>query len=457
MPRLDLHAIAAAIGAKVTSALPSGPVTGYAIDTRRLAAGEVFFALKGETRDGHDFVRDAWEKGASAAVVERQVDGPPLGFPQLAVASPLEALQALASQVRGEIRIPVAAITGSNGKTTTKEMLAHVLASRLTVRKSPGSFNNHIGLPLSILALEPADQVLVVEIGSNHRGEIAGLCRIARPDVGVITNVGRAHVGLFGSLQAIAEEKTDLARGLAPGGRVVVNADDPLLAAAVREVPAQVVTFGINSEADFRGRDLEGDNGTGASFKVAGVRIGLGVPGVHNVYNALAAIAAADLLGVPPRLAAEALPSYQPLRMKPAVVGGMTVIDDAYNANPDSVAAALEVLKGVKSARRVFVMGDMLELGDAAPDLHRDVGSRVGRSGIEVFVGIGEMARRATDQARAEMGEAAVHYFSTKTDAKRELGRIVRPGDTILVKGSRASGLEEIVEVLKRGSSGGGA
>jgi UDP-N-acetylmuramoyl-tripeptide--D-alanyl-D-alanine ligase len=456
MPRLDLGEIAAIVGAKAASPLPAGPVAGYGIDTRLLAPGEVFFALKGETRDGHGFVKEAWEKGAAAAVVESPIEGLPWGFPQLAVKSSLEALQKLASHVRGGLAVPVVSITGSNGKTTTKEMIAHLIASRMRVRKSPGNFNNHIGLPLSILSLEDGDQVLVVEMGSNHSGEIAALCRMARPDVGVITNVGRAHVGLFGSLEAIAEEKTDLARGLAPGGKVVANADDPTLMAALKPVPVPVTTFGIVADADLKASDVRAHGGEGATFTVAGARVALRAQGVHNVYNALAAIAVAGLFGVTPGRAAELLPGYEPMRMKTAVCGGVTVIDDTYNANPDSVAAALQVLAGIEGARRVFVMGDMMELGAAAQELHREVGARVARSGIEVFVAIGEQAQLAADEARAAMDAANVHDFATRADARRDLARIIRPGDVVLVKASRASQLEEIVDLLRCGVTAGG-
>jgi UDP-N-acetylmuramoyl-tripeptide--D-alanyl-D-alanine ligase len=450
MPRLDLEQIAQTIGARYTWDAGSGVAAGYAIDTRLLQAGEMFFALRGEARDGHQFVKEAWEKGAVAAVVERPVEGLPQRFPQLVVPSVLAALQQLAAEVRAGIDVPVVAVTGSNGKTTTKEMIAHLAGVRMRVRRSPASFNNHIGLPLSILALEPDDRMLVVELGSNHPGEIASLCRIARPQVGVVTNVGRAHIGLFGSLEAVAAEKSELARGLLPGGKAVVNADDPLLMAAVKATGADTITFGVSSGADFRASDVRPNEGGRAWFSIKGVPVGLEAPGIHNVYNALAAIAAVSLFGITPGDAAEALPRYKNLRMKAEACGGMTLVDDTYNANPDSVAAALEVLAGTRGARRVFVMGDMFELGGAADQLHREVGARLARTGIEVLVAIGDLASLAADEAVASgMNAAQVHSFRTKAEAKRDLLQILKAEDVVLVKASRAAGLEEIVDFLR--------
>jgi len=449
MPGLALSEIARITGAVAPGGAGDRVAAGYAIDSRLLARGEVFFALKGDGRDGHDFAGAAVERGAAAVVVERLLAGLPAGAVQMVVPSTLGALQALAAVVRGRSKVPVAAITGSNGKTTTKEMLAHILATRFRVRKSPGNFNNHIGLPLSILALGPEDEILVVELGSNHRGEIAALAAIARPTVGVVTNVGRAHVGLFGSVEAVAREKTDLLRGLDAGGRGAVNADDPALAAALGDVKAPLTRFGTVAGADLRATDVE-VQADACRFTLGKETVRLNVGGSHNVANALAAVAAGGLLGITIREAARALPGFEPLRMKSASAGGITVIDDTYNANPDSMAAALEVLARLDAARRVLVMGEMLELGEAAESLHREVGRRVEALGIDVFIGIGGLARFAVAEAvEAGLRREAAFWYETKAEAKSALPGIVRSGDAVLVKASRMAGLEEISCFLK--------
>ena len=450
MHRLDLKEIAGVIGTHLPAGTECGAASGYSIDTRTLRAGDLFFALKGETADGHDFVRDAWEKGAAGAVVEREIGGAPPGFAQLIVSSSLEALQQIASHVRSRTDVPVVAVTGSNGKTTTKEMIAFLLSTRMRVRRSPGNFNNHIGLPLSLLALEHSDEALVVEIGSNHPGEVAALCRIAQPQVGVITNVGRAHIGLFGSIEAVAREKSDLARCLQPGGQAVVNADDDALMAQIRSIDVDTTTFGLKPGADFRATAVDVSQSSGSSFTLGGLAVSLKAPGVHNVYNALAAMATAGVFGISARDSAEAIRVYEPMRMKIQAYGGLTLIDDTYNSNPDSAQAALSVLSGAGGGRRVFIMGDMLELGQAAEPLHREVGSLVARSPIDLFVTIGELARWASEEAVAQgMDLRAVVHFAGKAEAKRDLRSLVKPEDVVLVKGSRLAGLDEIVEFLR--------
>lgn len=451
MPRLKLSEIAAALEAEVPGASVGDlTATGYAIDTRLLRTGDLFFALRGETRDGHRFVRDACEKGAVGAVVERALEGLPAEFAQVVVSSPLEALQRLASYVRASTDIPVVGVTGSNGKTTTKEMIAFLLAARMQVRKSPGNFNNHIGLPLAILGLDRSDRALVVEIGSSHRGEIANLTRIARPQIGVITNVGRAHIGLFGSLEAIAAEKTDLVRCLEPGGEAVVNADDRALMAAIKSDTTETRTFAVRSDADFRATDVRMAEAGGSAFTLRGTTVTLRAPGLHNIYNALAAIATAGAFGLSVKDAAEAIRLYEPMRMKTHAVGAMTLIDDTYNSNPESAAAAIDVLAGTSGARRVLIMGDMLELGESSEALHREVGMRVARSGVELVISIGRHARWVADEAASGgMDREAVVHFETKAEAKTALLGIIRGDDVVLVKASRAAGLDEIADFLK--------
>jgi UDP-N-acetylmuramoyl-tripeptide--D-alanyl-D-alanine ligase len=454
MPKLSIDEIQKVTGARVIpgGALPADlMVTGYSFDTRRLKPGEIFFALESEMRDGHTFVNEARTRGAVAAVVSRPVEGTGEDFIQIVVESPLGALQALASYVRSRLDLPVVTISGSNGKTTTKDMLAMLLASRMRVHKSPGNFNNHIGVPLSLLGLDETDQVLVIEIGSNHRGEIRRLCEIARPTVGLITNVGRAHIGYFGCVEEIAREKTDILRCLEPGGTGIVNADDPLLLSAIAGSDIDLVTFGIKEAADFRATGIRQVDGRGVEFSVNEVAMRLKTPGTHNVYNATAAIAAAGLFGISPDDACRILADFEPLRMKVVKAADLTIIDDSYNANPDSVKAALDVFSAMGEARKVFVMGEMLELGEDADRLHREVGAWVTSSGVDVLIGIGGLTRVTVDEARASgMSPDAAVFFGDKTEAMQQMSQLVEPRDAVLVKGSRMAGLEEICDLLKR-------
>jgi UDP-N-acetylmuramoyl-tripeptide--D-alanyl-D-alanine ligase len=454
MPKRSINEIREITGSEVAAgkAVPADVfVSGYSFDTRRLESGDLFFALEGERRDGHTFVKEAFARGAVAAVVSHRVEGVGEDFIQLLVGSPLGALQSIASYERRHLDIPVVAISGSNGKTTTKDMLAMVLGGKMRVHKSPGNFNNHIGVPLSLLGVDEADQVLVIEMGSNHRGEIRKLCQIALPTVGLITNVGRAHIGHFGSVEEIAREKTDILRCLERGGVGVVNADDPILLSALAGADVDLVTFGVGEAADFRATGIREVDGRGTSFSVNGVGVELRTPGIHNVYNAIAAIAAAGLFGISPIEAGRILADFKPLRMKVTRVNDLTIIDDSYNANPDSVKAALEVISSIGGARRVFVMGEMLELGDSADRLHAEVGSWVASSGVDVLIGIGGLTRSTVEGARASGMKAETAVFCAgKAEAIRKVRQLIEPHDVILVKGSRLAGLEGICEVLRQ-------
>lgn len=454
MPKLSINDIARIAEAEVFAggrALEGILVTGYSFDTRFLERGDLFFALRGEHRDGHAFVSDACRKGAVGAVVARKADEVPADFVQVVVESPAEALQRIAATVRKRLDIPVIAISGSNGKTTTKDMLAMILASKMPIHKSPGNFNNHIGVPLSILGLDDADRALVVELGSNHRGEIKKLCAVADPTIGVVTNVGRAHIGHFGSVEEIAREKTDLIRCLRPGGTGVVNADDSVLMSALTGAAASLVTFGTERTADFRTTEITHTPGAGTTFKINGEPVELRTPGVHNVYNAVAAIATASLFSISVKEAAYALASLEPLRMKVITSGDLTIIDDTYNANPDSIRAALDEVSAMNAPRKVFIMGEMLELGDRSEELHADVGSRVVASNIDVLIGIGGLTQATVSVARASgLTEGAAFFFPTKAEAKRRIRKILKPHDVVLVKGSRMAGLEEICDFLRQ-------
>ncbi len=425
-------------------------VSGYAFDSRRVKAGDLFFALKGEQRDGHDFVEDAWRRGAIGAVVSREISGLPGDFVQIIVDSPLDSLQKLAVHARAASKVKSIAVTGSNGKTTTKEMIAYILSSQLKVCKSEGNFNNHIGVPLSILSISPDDQVLVLEIASNHCGEIAKLASIAMPDVAVVTNVGRAHIGFFGSIEKIALEKTDLVRALNPSGTGVVNGDDDNILAALKGCNRRLVKFGTSDRCDFRAQEITFDESGNVCFEVRGVDFRLKMTGIHSAYNALAAIAVASLFGFDLKECALRLREFETVRMRTFCAGDIEVIDDSYNSNPDSVIAALKSLLTLKGERKVFVMGEMLELGDYSEKLHKEVGEIIARLGVDLLIGIGGLTK-LTCQAAIESGmkPESVKFFDGKDDARVQLRSLLRKGDLVLVKGSRLTRLDEIVEDLK--------
>jgi UDP-N-acetylmuramoyl-tripeptide--D-alanyl-D-alanine ligase len=454
MPRLSLEDISRAVKGRMQGGTkdPASVFVGsYGFDTRVMEPGALFFALHGERRDGHLFVGDACTRGAAGAVVEVPAGDVPGRFAQIVVPSVLDALQQLAAAVRGRIAIPVVAISGSNGKTTTKEMLALVLETRMRVHRSPGSFNNHIGVPMSILGLEDDHEVLVMELGSNHRGEIAELTKIAAPTIGLITNVGMAHIGHFGSLREVALEKTDLLRCMGDGGRGVVNGDDENLVSALGDVGLEVTRFGTGEGVEYRATGIRTGAASGTTFRVKGAEVRLDAPGIHNAYNALAAVATAGLLGVSPAEAARALEDFQPVRMRTFSSPARTVIDDTYNANPDSVRAAVRLIAGYPAGRRVFVMGEMLELGEGSVRLHHEIGGVIASSDIDVLVGIGGDTRETVEGALAAgMPADSVFFFRDKAEAKASLGQVLKHGDAILVKGSRGAALEEICEYLRQ-------
>ncbi len=452
MQELSLKEIAGIMGGDMVSGLQASGEAhkgGFAFDSRLLKPGDIFFALKGDSRDGSEFAGEACARGAAAAVVPARIDGLPPEFAQIVVDSPLDGLQRLAVHARKGIGATVVAISGSNGKTTTKEMLAHILSTGTAVYKSPGNFNNHIGVPLTILGAPDGCDVIVTELGSNHRGEIEKLARIARPNVGILTNVGRAHIGFFGTVEEIAREKTDVLRNMDPGGTGVVNADDRVMAGALSDIASRLVTFAAEREADFRAVDIRQEEG-GSAFSVAGHNVKLRVPGRHNIYNALAAIAAASLLKAGPAQAARALEDFEPFRVKTVTRASITIMDDSYNANPDSVRAAADILACTRASRRIFILGEMLELGEESERLHREAGEMLAVSGTDILIGIGGQTRSTVDGAISSGMEAgSALFFETKADAKSFIADTVREGDAVLVKGSRLAGLEEICNFLK--------
>lgn len=466
--KLPLSRIAELLGVpRPPSAGNAAMVQGYSIDSRTIAPGELFFAIKGEHHDGHEFVAAAFDRGAIAAVVNRKELG--RDFPAvpsgalaiygdrlLVVDDTLAALQSLGRSVRRLWGKRVVAVTGSAGKTTTKESIASVLGSRLNVLKSIGNLNNHFGLPLQLLRLDPEHEAAVVEMGMNHAGEIAALAALAEPNVGVVTMVAPVHLGFFKSVADIAKAKYELIQGLPPDGTAILNADDEYVSKFGRDFPGKVVAFGIEHPADVRAESIVERGAEGSDFElVAGDQVQaahLPLLGRHNVYNALAAVAVALEFGLPLTQAAAALADLKPADKRGEIlsVAGVTVVNDCYNSNPKALESMIDALAGMavgNGNRRIVVAGEMLELGPATADLHRRCGIHAANRKIDFLLGVRGAAREMVDAADGE-GLAAT-FIETPEAAGEWLARETRPGDLVLLKASRGVRLEKALDVWK--------
>ena len=446
------------IAAALKGALKNGQgsvATGVSTDSRKVNAGDLFFALKGPNFDGHAFVKDVLAKGASGVVVDNDAcfKGLPQGAAAVVVDETLKALGALASHVRGLHRIPIVAITGSAGKTTTKEMTASILSVSRNVLKTEGNRNNLIGVPLTIFNLTEAHEAAVIELGISEDWEMERLVAMCRPDVSLITNIGRGHLQTLGSLEGVARAKGPIFSMLGSHGVKAVNLDDPWVVKAAG-TGGQTVTYSMKQKADvFVEGSLEaGLAGAKAVYNVRGKRITVrfSSPGLMNVVNGAGAIAAALPLGVPLEHMVPGLEAWTPVKGRMGLIrsGGLTVLDDTYNANPESMGSALRTLKEA-SGRKVAVLGDMLELGEASEEEHAGVGKLAAELGVDVLVAIGSSSETTAEGAR-RAGLKDVFSFGSKRNALALLKRILHEGDTVLVKGSRGAALEEVVEGLSK-------
>ena len=442
---------------------PATAVGRVSIDSRSLEPGDFFVAIAGETFDGHRFVSDATRRGAIGAMVHQAPVSPEAGTATPALVIQVDdttrGLQDLARDVRRRSGAIVVAITGSAGKTTTKEVVAEFLSARFAVFRNKGNLNNHIGLPLSLLQLRSRPQIAVVELGMNHPGEIRTLVGIAEPEVRVWTNVGDAHLGFFDSAEAIADAKAEILENGAASHVLVVNANDSRVMERARRFAGTVVTFGIDVDADVRGSSVihRGVDGMEALVTAAGQEARLRTPllGLGNLSNVLAAIAVGLHFEVPlddmVARAAALMPAYhrgEVLRLP----GGVTLIDDSYNSSPAALGRALETMAtATGSARKVGVLGEMLELGEFSEQLHREAGRRAVEAGLDLLIGVGgSVAAAMTAEAvRAGMPERCVWHVSSKAQAADRALRHVRAGDLVLVKGSRGIGTDLVVERLK--------
>jgi len=436
---------------------------GYSIDSRTVQPGELFFAVRGERLDGHDFVEQALSRGAVGAVVRRdQMARYPGGIGLLVVDDTLVALQTLATAVRKMWGKTAIAITGSMGKTTTKEAMAHLLAIKYRVHRTKGNFNNHFGLPLGLLTLEPEYDLAVVEMGMSHSGEIAALARIALPNEGVVTNVAPVHLESFDSIAGIARAKYELIESLPHGGTAVLNADDEYVSQFGRDFKGKVVTFGLGPAAgvlasipaDVRAENIEvlGPEGTRFDLVSREVRQPVQSPllGKHNVYNVLAAAAVALEHGITPSEIAAALPSLQAADKRGQVVqvGNITVLYDCYNSSPRALVAAVDTLAAMPARRRIVVAGEMLELGTTGEQLHRECGRYVAGRKLDFLLGVRGLAKAMVDAA-CEAGMTA-KFVATPEEAGDWLAHEARDEDVVLLKASRGVKLEKALETWQR-------
>ena len=460
---LTLPWIAEAVGGDFRG-VETGPVADVVTDSRAIGSGDAFVALAGPRFDGHDFVDAAFERGAAGAVVSRQWAE---GHAEVAargnvivVEEPLRALQALARAIRRAVTTRVVAITGSAGKTTTKELTAGALEPTFTVVKNQGNLNNHIGLPLSMIQLRQAPDVAVFELGMNHAGEIRTLVGIAEPEVRVWTNVGDAHLGFFASSDAIADAKAEILEGADASTLLVCSADDSRITSRRGAFPGRTVTFGETADAHVRATDIEdrGLDGTRATVVTGEGQAVFETPllGRANLANVLAATAVATACGVPLEVVRDRVARVGPAERRGMVRrlrDDVVVIDDSYNSSPAALTQALRTLAAERRARgRVAVLGEMLELGEHAVSLHQECGRQAARSGLRALFAVGGEAARHLARAAVDAGmpEAAVHYLPGSDAAAAAVDAAIQPGDVVLVKGSRGTRCDVVVDRLVR-------
>ena len=468
-PALPLTAawVAAQMGGAMTAGDAAREFGGVSIDTRTLQAGDLYVGVLGERFDGAEFAGAAIDAGAAGVVVPRgwhakaAVSAKALAERPVVieVVDTTVALQALAHAIRKASGTKVVAITGSAGKTTTKEVTSEFLEARYRVIRNRGNFNNHIGLPLSLIELRQRPEMAVVELGMNHAGEISTLVRVAEPDVRVWTNVGEAHLGFFASLDAIADAKAEILEGAAASTVLVANADDPRISARIGAFRGRVVTFGIEAgAADVRASAVVDRGVAGTSARVTTrhgvVDITTPLIGRANLANILAATAVAEEFGVPLSSVASRAAHLRPAAHRGDVVrlpSGVTIVDDSYNANPTATKMALDVLASAPAARRIAVLGEMLELGERSAELHEGVGRAAAKARVDVLLAVGGAPARALADAAiaAGMPAASVRYFATSEEAGDAAAALARRGDLVLVKGSRGVNTDRVVDRLK--------
>jgi len=459
MKKFSVDALAQIIKAEPAKNI-NGFFTGVSTDSRTTKPGDCFFAIRGDNFDGHDYIADAFAKGAACAVVSRDNKSADLGL--LIVGDTIEALGDFAREYRRQMNFKVVAITGSVGKTTARQIASHVLSRRFRVFEAPKNFNNNIGLPLTLLGADPEDEIIVAEIAGNHPGEIAYLTRIAQPDIALITNVHPCHLEGLGNLQTIIQEKLSISQGLPPDGILIINADfDRLLDAYQANLGTQdtghagrVMTFGKSTASDIQAENIT-HTGSDSSFTINGSPVHIPLPGPGNVENAVAAWAICSRFGLTVDDFAHAVETLPVVSMRAELlkIGTLTVLNDCYNANPASMKNALDILANISShqkCRPVFVCGDMAELGNQSRQLHIELGHLIAHAKVQLLLAVGEFARVTAEAAKTgARHDLQTICFKDTASACNNLENFIKDYDIVLVKGSRVAGLETVIEKLK--------
>ncbi len=450
---LSLEEIVCITGATLEGNCPEIAFTSINTDTRTLQPGELFIAIRGENFDGHDFIAEAAEAGCPAVLTNRPMSKVPEGCICLTVRDTRAALGQLARFVRDAVNPPLIAVTGSNGKTTTKEMIYHILKDSLPTVASKGNFNNEIGLPKSLLTITPRTRAAVMEIGCSQVGEMERLADIARPDIGVVTGVSSAHLGGFGSESSVAREKSKLIAAVRENGLAVINLDCPYAHVMLHVTRAHTATFAVETTAHFQASAIR-QAGYELTFRINDVPFEIPGLGRHNVYNTLAAVAACSGLGIGLEYCSKRLLNFTPPshRMEVFELGETLVIDDSYNANPGSMEAALKSVASLTGGQiKMAILGDMLEMGGAAELYHSGVGRQVAQAGIEVLWTIGLQANEiAVEAVRQGMKPENIRCFVNTTDCTKHVS-LIPDGAIVLIKGSRGMHMESIVSAMRAG------
>lgn len=444
MKEILLSDAATAVNGRLTK---DGSFKGVYTDSRKPVVGGLFVALEGERFDGHDFIKNAVEDGAAAIIARKETD---CSIPVIYVDDTKQALLDLASYYRDLFSIPVIGLTGSVGKTTTKEMTALVMQSRYNTVKTQGNLNNDIGMPMTIFNIDESTQAAVIEMGMNHKGEISRLTAVSKPDVGIITNIGVSHIENLGSRDNILKAKLEILEGMKNGSCLVVNGDNDLLS-QIENDDYNIVFFGIeNEKCQIKAVDIETSaDGTLCNVSYQGEKYKMFVPvaGIHNVYNALAAFSAGVCIGIKPEIAANSIKDYVPsgMRQKTVVKNGITFIEDCYNASPDSVKAGINALTSVGAKRTIAVLGDMLELGDYSKTAHSQCGEYVSEKNVDILFTYGEQSLNTAHSAK---GVKDVYHFTNAEKMAEKIVEVISEGDAILFKASRGMKLENVIHII---------
>lgn len=457
MESLSIEEILHACGAVAFNCSKIDHVKGISTDTRKLQQGDLFVALKGENFDGHEFVTKALESGAAVVLSQKELPGE---LPYILVKDTLKALHNLAKTYKKRFQIPFVAVTGSSGKTTTKDMVASVLKEKYKVLKTEGNFNNEIGLPLTLFNLDSSHEICVLEMGMSSLGEIEVLADIVRPDVGIISNIGTAHIENLKSRDNILKAKTEMFTYFSQNNIAVINGDDDMLQ-QLKNKPYQIVCYGRSHYNDYIAENIiEKDDGIDFELLNSGKRekYHIPIPGIHNVYNALSAICIGKLYHMNQNEIQRGLSSFKPSKMRMEIFQGIMdikVINDSYNANPDSTMAAIQVLSSMDTkGRRVCILGDMFELGDYAKEGHNKVGRFAAESKIDVIIAVGKMSSEVINGASLAGGsQLKLIAFEDVKAAMLEIKKIIKSSDVVLIKGSRGMFMENIVDILREGRS----